>query len=59
VQQVIILTVRNTVEGEVYLYHDRLFCPSCDMQLRLTPSSRECKEILRLVESKDMNLNVR
>src|SRR5919199_768440 len=31
---------------EVYLYHNGLFCPCCDMQLRLTPSSRECKEIL-------------
>jgi predicted amidophosphoribosyltransferase len=32
---------------EVYLYHDGLFCPCCGMQLRLTPSSRRCKEILR------------
>jgi predicted amidophosphoribosyltransferase len=32
---------------EVYLYHNGLFCPCCGMQLRLTPSSRECKEILR------------
>jgi predicted amidophosphoribosyltransferase len=32
---------------EVYMYHDGLFCPCCGMQLRLTPSSRECKEILR------------
>jgi predicted amidophosphoribosyltransferase len=32
---------------EVYMYHDGLFCPCCGMQLRLTPSSRACKEILR------------
>ena len=34
---------------EVYLYHNGLFCPCCGMQLRLrpTPSSRECKEVLR------------
>jgi hypothetical protein len=29
------------------MHHDGLFCPCCGMQLRLTPSSRECKEILR------------
>jgi len=32
---------------EVYMYHTGLFCPCCGMQLRLTSSSRECKEILR------------
>ena len=32
---------------EVYIHHDGLFCPCCGMQLRLTPTSRECKEILR------------
>jgi transcription initiation factor IIE alpha subunit len=32
---------------EVYLYHNGFFCPCCGMQLRLTPSSRECKEVLR------------
>ena len=32
---------------EVYLYNNGLFCPYCGMQLRLSPSSRECKEILR------------
>ena len=32
---------------EVYLYNDGLFCPCCGMQLRLTPCSRRCKEILR------------
>jgi hypothetical protein len=32
---------------EVYLNHKGLFCPCCGMQLRLTPSSRECKEFLR------------
>jgi hypothetical protein len=31
---------------EVYICHDGLFCPCCGMQLRLTPSSRECKEYL-------------
>jgi SMC interacting uncharacterized protein involved in chromosome segregation len=31
----------------VYIHHDGLFCPCCGMQLRLTPSSRRCKEILR------------
>jgi hypothetical protein len=31
---------------EVYLYHSGLFCPCCGMQLRLIPSSRECKEML-------------
>jgi hypothetical protein len=45
--EAIISLARNTVEDEVYLYHDGLFCPCCGMQLRLTPSSRECKEILR------------
>jgi hypothetical protein len=39
--------VKNTAEGEVYMYHDVLFCPCCGMQLTLSPSSRECKEILR------------
>jgi hypothetical protein len=37
---------------EVYMYHDRLFCPCCGMQLRLTPSSRRCKEILRKRKAK-------
>jgi rRNA maturation endonuclease Nob1 len=32
---------------EVYIHQDGLFCPCCGMQLRLTPSSRRCKEILR------------
>ena len=32
---------------EVYMYNDVLFCPCCGMQLRLTPSSRRCKETLR------------
>src|SRR5919108_1533459 len=32
---------------EVYMYYDSMFCPCCGMQLRLTPSSRRCKEILR------------
>jgi hypothetical protein len=32
---------------EVYLYYNGFFCPCCGMQLRLTPSSRECKELLR------------
>jgi hypothetical protein len=32
---------------EVYMYNDSMFCPCCGMQLRLTPSSRRCKEILR------------
>jgi hypothetical protein len=32
---------------EVYMYNDSMFCPCCGMQLRLTPSSRKCKEILR------------
>ncbi|MFL6418157.1 MAG: hypothetical protein ACJ71P_01895, partial [Nitrososphaeraceae archaeon] len=33
---------------EVYMYNDDgMFCPCCVMQLRLTPSSRKCKEILR------------
>jgi uncharacterized paraquat-inducible protein A len=32
---------------EVYMYHDRLFCPCCGMQLRLTPSNKEGKERLR------------
>jgi predicted amidophosphoribosyltransferase len=32
---------------EVYMYNDNMFCPCCGMQLRLTPSSRRCKEILR------------
>ena len=32
---------------EVNMYNDNAFCPCCGMQLRLTPSSRECKEILR------------
>jgi hypothetical protein len=31
---------------EVYMYNDEMFCPCCGMQLRLTPSSRRCKEIL-------------
>jgi hypothetical protein len=31
---------------EVYLYHSGLFRLCCGMQLRLTPSSRECKEML-------------
>jgi hypothetical protein len=29
------------------MYNDSMFCPCCGMQLRLTPSSRRCKEILR------------
>jgi hypothetical protein len=32
---------------EVYMHHDGFFCPCCGMQLRLTPSSRVCKEMLR------------
>jgi hypothetical protein len=32
---------------EVYMHHNGFFCPCCGMQLRLTPSNRECKEILR------------
>ncbi|HYZ50084.1 MAG TPA: hypothetical protein VE593_04290, partial [Nitrososphaeraceae archaeon] len=32
---------------EVYMYHDGMFCPCCEMQLRLTPSDRKHKEILR------------
>ncbi len=32
---------------EVYMYNDSMFCPCCGMQLRLTPSSKRCKEILR------------
>jgi hypothetical protein len=36
---------------EVYLYHNGLFCPCCGMLLRLTPSSRACKEILRKKKS--------
>jgi hypothetical protein len=34
---------------EVYMYHNGMFCPCCSMQLRLRlrPSSRECKEMLR------------
>jgi hypothetical protein len=31
---------------EVYMYNQSAFCPCRGMQLRLTPSSRECKEIL-------------
>jgi hypothetical protein len=29
------------------MYNESAFCPCCGMQLRLTPSSRRCKEILR------------
>ena len=29
------------------MYNDSMFCPCCGMQLRLTPSSRRCKETLR------------
>jgi hypothetical protein len=44
----ITLMVRNIVEGvRVYMRDDGLFCPCCGMQPRLTPSSRECREILR------------
>jgi hypothetical protein len=32
---------------EVYMYHNGFFCPCCGIQLRLTASSRECKEIVR------------
>ena len=32
---------------EVYVHYEGLFCPCYGMQLRLTLSSRECKEILR------------
>ena len=32
---------------EVYMYHDRLFCPCCGMQLRLTSSHKEGKDRLR------------
>jgi predicted amidophosphoribosyltransferase len=32
---------------EVYIYNSGVFCPCCGMQLRLTPSSRKCKEVLR------------
>jgi hypothetical protein len=32
---------------EVYMYNNSMFCPCCGMQLRLSPSSREYKEILR------------
>jgi hypothetical protein len=32
---------------EVYMYNDGMFCPCYGIQLRLTPSSRRCKEILR------------
>jgi len=32
---------------EVYMYNDGMFCPCCGMQLRLTPSSKRCKEVLR------------
>jgi hypothetical protein len=38
------------------MHHDGLFCPCCGMQLRLTPSSRECKEILR--KRKDKGIEV-
>jgi hypothetical protein len=38
---------------EVYMYHNEsAFCPCCGMQLRLTPSSRRCKEILRKRKSR-------
>jgi rRNA maturation endonuclease Nob1 len=32
---------------EVYMYSESAFCPCCGMQLRLTPSNRKHKEILR------------
>jgi rRNA maturation endonuclease Nob1 len=33
---------------EVYMYSESAFCPCCGMQLRLTPSDRKHKEILRM-----------
>jgi hypothetical protein len=40
---------------EVYMYYnDGIFCPCCVMQLRLTPSSRRCKEIIRKRKRKEM-----
>jgi hypothetical protein len=42
------LMVRNIVEG-VHIHYKGLFYPCSSMQLRLTPSSRKCKEILRTV----------
>ena len=46
VLEVITLIVRNIVEGVRFIvYHNGLFCPCCGMTLRLTPTSRECKEI--------------
>jgi ribosomal protein L37E len=32
---------------EVYMYNDNMFCPCCGMQLRLTPSDKKHKEMLR------------
>jgi hypothetical protein len=32
---------------EVYMYNNGMFCPCCGMQLRLTPSDKKHKEILR------------
>ena len=37
---------------EVYMYNDSMFCPCCGMQLRITPSSRRCKEVLRKRKAK-------
>jgi hypothetical protein len=45
--EAIISQARNIVEGVRFICTMGLFCPCCGMQLRLTPSSRECKEILR------------
>jgi predicted amidophosphoribosyltransferase len=42
---------------EVYMYNDGMFCPCCGMQLRLTPSSRRCKEILRKRKDNTMKFN--
>src|ERR671939_979679 len=41
---------------EVYMYNDSMFCPCCGMQLRLTPSSRRCKEILRKKKTRHMEM---
>jgi uncharacterized paraquat-inducible protein A len=45
---------------EVYMYHNEgLFCPSCGMQLRLTPSNKECKDRLtRKENSKDNKMRI-
>jgi hypothetical protein len=52
--QRVVFTISNYSLGqkycrrcEVYMYNQSAFCPCCGIQLRLTPSSRKCKEILR------------